>query len=136
MSHGARVERVVEASPARVWRALTEPSALAAWYWPPSFGMEVTFEAVAGGSFRIASARGMAVSGRVVAVEAPRLLELAWRWEGEELETSVVVELAAEGPDRTRVSVEHAGFPTEEAASDHATGWTDCLARLPGYLAG
>jgi uncharacterized protein YndB with AHSA1/START domain len=135
--HAARVERVVEAPIARVWQALIDPRELAAWYWPPSFGTEVELEPVAGGSFRIVSARvGMAAVGRVVAAEAPRLLELAWRWEGEELETSVMVELAAESPDRTRVSIVHAGFLTEDAASDHATGWTDCLARLPGYLAG
>lgn len=135
--HAARVERLVEAPVRRVWRALTDPAELAAWYWPPSFGTEVVLEPVAGGSFRIASTRvGMAAVGHVVAAEAPRLLELAWRWEGEELETTAVVALTAEGSERTLVAVEHAGFPTEETASEHATGWSDCLARLPGFLAG
>lgn len=137
LGHAARVERLVEAPIGRVWQALTDPDELAAWYWPPSFGTEVVLEPVAGGAFRIASVRvGMAAVGQVVAVVAPTRLELTWRWEGEALETGVVVELAADGPDRTLVAVEHAGFPTEEAATDHATGWSDCLARLPGFLAG
>ena len=135
--HAARVERLVEAPVGRVWQALTDPVELAAWYWPPSFGTEVELEPVAGRSFRIASARvGMAAVGRVVAAEAPHRLELAWRWEGEELETSVAIELVPDGAARTLVAVEHSGVPTEEAASEHATGWSDCLARLPGFLAG
>lgn len=139
-SYVARVERVVAAPPARVWRALMDAAELAAWYWPPSFATEVTMEPWAGGAFRIASARvGMAAVGRVVAAEAPSRLELTWRWEGEALETAVVVTLAADGADdadATRIVVEHRGFPTEVMAAEHAQGWSDCLDRLPGYLAG
>lgn len=94
----------------------------------------------AGGAFRIASARvGMAAVGRVVVAEAPSRLELTWRWEGEPLETAVVVTLVADDGDRadaTRIVVEHRGFPTETMAADHTQGWSDCLDRLPAFLAG
>jgi len=45
---------------------------------------------------------------------------------------TVQLESAGEG---TRIRVEHAGFPTAEAADEHAQGWADCLDRLPGHLA-
>jgi uncharacterized protein YndB with AHSA1/START domain len=67
-------------------------------------------------------------------VEAPA--GRVWRWVGNELETTVVVELTPDGSRLTRLAVGHAGLSTEEAASDRATGWSDCLARLPRFLEG
>ncbi len=135
MTATARAQLDVAAPPARVWRALTDPAALAAWYWPPRFATEVRLDARVGGAFRIASpVVGMAAMGRVLEVQEPELLALTWRWEGEDLETEVGIVLTAVAGG-TRVVVEHRGLPTETAADEHAQGWSDCLGRLPGYLA-
>jgi uncharacterized protein YndB with AHSA1/START domain len=134
VSHVARVERTVAASPVRVWQAVATAE-LAAWYWPARFATEAMVDAWPGGRFRFASAPvGMGARGRVTAADAPALLALTWRWDGEDLETTVTIRLEADG-DGTRIRVEHAGFPTAEAADEHAQGWADCLDRLPGHLA-
>ena len=65
----------------------------------------------------------------------PMALGLSWRWDGESEETAVRIELRPDGAG-TLVHVEHAGFPSAAAAADHTQGWSDCLDRLPGYLAG
>jgi uncharacterized protein YndB with AHSA1/START domain len=116
----------------RVWQAWTEPAELAAWFWPSSFGTAVTFE---GTSWRIAAVTPpMAASGTVLATSAPDLLVWSWRWDGEDLVTTVTIRLAPAGHG-CHLAVDHAGFPDQQASDDHAVGWRDCLARLHTRLA-
>jgi uncharacterized protein YndB with AHSA1/START domain len=128
--------RTLAAPPERVWRALTDPAALAAWFWPARLAPTAEVDRVeAGGRYRIASsAAGMAVAGGYVAVERPRRLELTWNWDGEAEETRVTIELApVEGG--TGLSLRHEGFADDATRDDHVQGWSDCLDRLPGWLA-
>ena len=132
--HTASVERLIAASPARVWTALSTPE-LAAWYWPPRFATEVVVEPWPGGRFELDSPpMGMAARGQVTAADAPVRLAFTWRWDGEADITTVTLTLEP-APSGTLVRVEHAGFATAEAAAEHAQGWADCLGRLPGHLA-
>ncbi|ACQ79317.1 Activator of Hsp90 ATPase 1 family protein [Beutenbergia cavernae DSM 12333] len=125
-----RLTRHVAAAPARVWRAWTDADELAAWFWPPSFGTTARVDLRVGGTYRVEStARGMAVSGDVVALEEPHRLVLTWRWDGEDDETLVTVTFAA-ADGGTDVVVLHERFTSEEDAANHAQGWNDCLDRL------
>jgi YD repeat-containing protein len=129
----ARYECDLAAPADRVWQALTDPAELAAWFWPPSFGTAVTFE---GTSWRIAAASPpMAASGTVLATTEPDRLVWSWRWDGEDLVTTVTIHL---GPARAgcHLAIDHAGFPDQQARDDHVIGWRDCLARLQTRLAG
>lgn len=127
---GLTIERLVAASPERVWRSFVDPVELSAWFWPPRLRPEARVDAVPGGELRIRSeVAGMGVSGRVTAVEEAQLLASSWRWDGEDVETAVTIELVPDG-DGTLVVVRHDGFLTEHAAHEHATGWGDCLDRL------
>src|SRR5690349_20779851 len=130
-----RLQRLLPYPAEQVWRALTEPAALAAWFWPERFGTTAEVDLHVGGRYRIAGpAVGMAASGEYRAVEPPRRLVFTWRWDGEPDETLVTVELAPD-PTGTLLSLRHEGFADDAQRDDHAKGWHDCLDRLPGWLA-
>ncbi|SDS80943.1 Uncharacterized conserved protein YndB, AHSA1/START domain [Jiangella sp. DSM 45060] len=129
-----QLKRHVPAEPARVWRAWTDPSELARWYWPASFAPTCDVDLRVGGRFRIASAAaGMAVSGEFAAVEPPARLVHTWRWDGEDAETLVTVEFLAGADGGTDVVVTHERFTDPGESANHAQGWNDCLARLVAY---
>lgn len=134
MSNAAIVERVVQASPERVWSAMATP-AIASWFWPPSFEATATVDAQVPGGIAVRSERmGMGFTGALTAVEPPRRLAWTWRWDGETLVTRVGIELAATASG-TAITVRHEGFPDRATADEHAVGWGDCLDRLPAFLA-
>lgn len=127
--------RTIRADRERVWRAWTDGTELARWFWPPSFASEVQVDARPGGTWRIASvAAGMAVSGAFIAVDPHKRLVYTWRWDGEEHETLVTLALADAPGGGTQLSLKHERFDGEQSATDHEQGWNDCLDRLPSYL--
>jgi uncharacterized protein YndB with AHSA1/START domain len=114
----------------RVWRAMTDPAALAAWFWPQRFAPTAEVDLRVGGRYRIdGPAVGMAVSGEYVTVEPPHKLVFTWVWDGEADETLVTVDLTptAGGTDLT---LRHERFADDETRDQHAQGWHDCLGRL------
>jgi uncharacterized protein YndB with AHSA1/START domain len=130
---GLRIERTLPAPPERVWHALTEAAALTAWFWPANFATTARIDARPGGELRIAAANGLAVSGRFRTVEPPRRLVLTWRWDGDDEETLVTIELS-EADGGTALVLTHEGFTADATRDDHRTGWSDCLDRLPAWL--
>src|SRR4051812_38819457 len=79
-----RMQRSFAASPARVFLALTDPTELAAWFWPPTLQPKAVSDARPGGEFRIEGKPGIAydliVAGRYRTVEAPGRLVFTWHW--------------------------------------------------------
>ena len=72
MSTDVTIDRTLAFPVERVWRALTDPAALTAWFWPRRFDPAVEVDLRVGGRYRIdGPAVGMAVSGEYVAVEPP-----------------------------------------------------------------
>ncbi len=130
MEHGQPECRARRRRPARARLAFADPDAFASWFWPPRLEADARVEAVQGGELRIRSdVAGLGVSGRVSAVVEGRKLATSWRWDGEDHETVVTIELVPDG-DGTRVVVRQDGFPDELTAAEHITGWNDCLDRL------
>jgi uncharacterized protein YndB with AHSA1/START domain len=135
MTAELRLHRTLAAPPDPVWRALTDPAALAAWFWPERLAPTAEVDLAENGRYRIANpSAGMAVAGRYVEVAAPRRLVCTWSWDGEDAETLVTIELAP-GEDGTRLDLVHEGFADDSARDEHVQGWSDCLDRLPGWLA-
>ena len=129
-----RIDRTLAAPPERVWHAFTDPAALARWFWPASMNTSVIVDLRPGGTLRIEAPGRMAVQGEYTAIDPPHLLAFTWRWDGDPTGTAVRLELSPVD-DGTRLVLVHHGFPDQQAQADHRTGWSDCLARLPGYLA-
>jgi uncharacterized protein YndB with AHSA1/START domain len=118
----------------RIWQALTDPVALAAWFWPERFATTAEVDLRVGGRYRIdGPGAGMAVAGEYTAVEPPRRLAFTWRWADETDETLVTVELTPVDAGTDLVIV-HSRFATAADRDNHAEGWSDCLDRLPGWL--
>jgi uncharacterized protein YndB with AHSA1/START domain len=117
--------RYLAHQPEKVWRALTEPEHLAAW-----FPTTIEGDRAAGATLRFSFPQGEAepFAGRMIACEPPRLMELAW------------------GDDVLRFELEpHDGgcllrfsdtlAELGKAARDGA-GWHACLDRLALAVAG
>lgn len=106
----------------RVWRAITEPADLAAWFpGVPRFG-----KLEQGAEFAVEGDIGG--SGRILAVDPPRLL--AFEWGGDELR----FELAPDGGG-CLLTFSHA-LSDLELGAQTAAGWELCLDRLAAQLAG
>jgi len=119
-----------------VWRGLTSADALRRWFWPEqSYGTSAETDLRVGGRYLIAGPRaGIAVSGRYTLIEPCQRLGFTWQWDGEADASEVVIELT-DTEMGTDIVVTHAGLPDEAAAENHSKGWSDCLARLPMWLA-
>jgi uncharacterized protein YndB with AHSA1/START domain len=120
-----RYKRRLPHPPSKVWRALTEPEHLAAWF-PTTIDGERALGAQL--QFRFTGMDLPPMEGEMLAFEPPSLLELRW------------------GPDLLRFDLEPDGEGTTlmftatmeelgKAARDGA-GWHACLERLAHDLAG
>jgi uncharacterized protein YndB with AHSA1/START domain len=121
----------------RVFRLLTDPAEVPAWWGPHGFTTpEAQLDAVVGGAyrFRMQPPEGEAfhLSGRFLAVDPPRRLVYTFGWEEpapDDTETVVTVLLATSGAG-TELSLRHEGFATPERLALHRDGWTQTLERL------
>jgi uncharacterized protein YndB with AHSA1/START domain len=114
-----RFERRLHHSIERVWRAVTEPAELSRWFvsevpWTPEPG-------------EVFEAEGE--TGRITALEPPRLL--AWTWGVERYS----FELTADG-DGCVLVFTHVFNPELGPSWQHAAGWETYFSRLDAHLAG
>lgn len=127
--------RRLNAAPARVYAAWTQPDQLARWFGPDA-GPVLTAEVDArpGGRFRILfrtlDGEQHDVRGTYQAVEPNRRLVFTWHWVSTpERESLVTVELRPIG-DGTELTLTHAQFFDEAARDGHQRGWTGTLDKL------
>jgi uncharacterized protein YndB with AHSA1/START domain len=126
--------RELSAAPDQVWLALTTADGLRGWFWPARFQTAVEADAREGGRYRIASpVADIAVAGEYTAVEPPGSLGFTWRWDGEDRESTVRIELV-KSEAGTELTLTHSGLDDDQV-EQHAQGWSDCLDRLPEWLA-
>jgi uncharacterized protein YndB with AHSA1/START domain len=100
-----RVEATYPHPPERVWRALTDPQAIAEWLMPNDFQPRLGHRF----QFRVANAKGWSgvVDCEVTELTPPR--RLAYTWASDKVDTRVAwtLEPSKEG---TRLVLEHSGF--------------------------
>ena len=132
------IERKLElaAAPERVWRALTDPAELSAWFpqladFEPIAGYEGWMEWDGYGRFVV----------RVEEVDVPR--RIAFRWEstagaGVDAPGSTLVEwtLAAGRDGGTVLHLRESGFVRPEQRAGNEEGWTEELAELAVLVEG
>ncbi|GAB4093303.1 SRPBCC family protein [Flaviaesturariibacter terrae] len=135
------IEQLLDAAPARVWAALTQPYEMKQWYFDiPGFRAEPGYE------FRFS---GGPEEGpqfehvcRVTEGLPPHLLAHTWRYEGYPGDSLVTFRLDPEGDNRTRLVLTHEGLETLSphhpafARENFVQGWTQIVTKsLPEYLA-
>ncbi len=134
------LQRRLNASPGKVFRAWTQPAQILKWMHPSGNEMiHAEVDAREGGSFRLVM-RGTdgaehEASGRYLEVVADAKLVFTWSWRSApESESFVTVALRPDG-DGTVLTLTHAQFLDEETRDQHAEGWTSTLDGLERYLA-
>lgn len=133
-----RVDEFLPHTPARVWRALTDPELIARWLMPndfaPAVGHRFTFRT----DPRPNAGFDGIVRCEVLASEPERLLRYSWR--GGTLDTTVTWTLVPEGRG-TRLFLEHAGFDPDDPTQQFTRrlldgGWrSNVMAALRSVLA-
>ncbi|WP_305983709.1 SRPBCC domain-containing protein [Roseibium sp. MMSF_3544] len=124
------LEQVCAARSERVWDVLIRPEL----WW----GSDIVLEACVGGRFHEPwhdSEGQHHTRGRVIEIDAPRLLKLSWKDDDWSFETMVAIRLAAQG-ERCRIVLTHSGWNStaagdrERLRTAHLRGWTHHLANL------
>ena len=118
-----RFERRLAHPPEKVWRAITEPEHLSAWF-PDTIVVE---EWAVGAPLRFEHP-DFQFDGEVLAYEPPTLLEFRWGTD------TIRLEVEAEG-DGTKLTLLDTIDELGKAARD-AAGWHACLDQLEAHLAG
>jgi len=119
-----RLTRRYDATPAEVWAALTDADSVGRWLAPA-----VALKLRPGGTFTLANG----VDARVRTIEHERLLELDWRFAGED-PSIVRLELAADGSG-TLLSLDHQQID-EQFGMTYISRWGSVLARFGAELGG
>lgn len=137
-----RLRCVLDAPPAAVFRALTEPEELARWWGPDGFGIpRVESDPRPGGTYRIAmrppEGAVFHLVGEFLDVDPPRLLRCTFRWEEpdpEDRETVVTLSLRALPGTSTELTLTQGAFATERRRALHEEGWTQSFGKLARLL--
>jgi uncharacterized protein YndB with AHSA1/START domain len=117
-----RLTRRYDASPAEVWRALTEPESLARWLARPR-----ALDLSPGQVFELELPNDARIAGCVREVEPERVLEVDWRAPGED-GSIVRFELARDGGG-TIVTLDHR-LIVERLGMRYMARWTRALRRF------
>jgi uncharacterized protein YndB with AHSA1/START domain len=136
-----RLDRVLPAPRARVFRACTEPEELAKWWGPRGFTTpSIEIDLRVGGRYRIAMQPPeddlFYLSGEFREVDPPATLAYTFWWEDPtpyDRETIVAMSLRDLG-ETTELVVEQGAFATEERRALHEAGWIDSLYKLEALL--
>jgi uncharacterized protein YndB with AHSA1/START domain len=130
-----KLTRLIEADPAKVFDAWTEPQHLNLWSAPEGMDVEAEVDLSVGGKYRIrmkgAEGEFNAV-GEYLEIDRPNRIRYTWSWEEEGndyYETVVTVEFH-DRDGATEVVLIHEQFPDADIAGKHTEGWTSCLNRL------
>lgn len=142
------VDRVIEASPERVYEAFVDPDELATWLPPEGFSAEVhEFDATEGGTFRMSfnadieelEPYASTFSGTYQELVPGERIVYTNSFESDdpgmagEMTTTVTFE---EVPDGTEVTARQAGIPENIPPQDANEGWNDSLGNLAELVEG
>jgi uncharacterized protein YndB with AHSA1/START domain len=118
----------VQGAVADAWTAWTTPEGLARWWWPHWPDTVYVMEARPGGRWSARSQEAATgVEGEVVRLDVPHTLELTWRWDGDDAEDHVRVDLAPQDAG-TSVTVRHR--TATRSGEDYRQGWEFVLGNL------
>ncbi|GCE08039.1 SRPBCC family protein [Dictyobacter aurantiacus] len=126
-----RKEKFIQATPERVFKALTEKQDLERW-----FVQEVDIELKPGGTIRTNWAPGMGEHGKVKEVRAPQLFSFTWEGAFSPTPTTLIFELRATR-DGTLLTFTHSGIGEGKGWEAYATmdkAWDAHLNDLTSWI--
>ena len=136
-----QLSRIIQASPQRVFEAMTDPEQVAEWWGPKGFSCpEVTLDVRIGGGYRIAMQPPEGdlfhLIGEYIDVQPPFRLAYTFRWEPPDPDDrETVAHLALRARDAaTEIDLSQGTFATMARRELHEAGWTESLARLASHL--
>ncbi len=140
-----RLSQMVNAPIARVFDAWLDPETLAV-FMKPAPGTEVqdiTVDARVGGAFELTMVIGetrVPIHGVYSRIERPNhsgVARLSFTWVSVRtvgVESEVALTFEALDSARTRLTLEHVGFPDQSSRDDHDGGWTRIVSTLGEQL--
>jgi uncharacterized protein YndB with AHSA1/START domain len=134
------MKRRLNASPAEVFEAWTDPRLLVRWFGPENVTtMEAQVDPRVGGAFRVVmlenSGERHEVSGSYYEVVENERLVFSWSWvTTPERVSRVVVTFKLDG-DGTILTLLHEKLFDEQAVAGHSHGWTGSLVKLEELFA-
>ena len=138
------VSRLIDAPPALVFRAWTQPEHIARWWGPQGFTtIYCDMDIRIGGRYRFGMRSPEGTEHWKVGVfreiVEPERVVFTFAWEasdgtpGHELLTTVTF---TEQDGQTLLTLRQAVFETTDGRDDHGRGWTSCLERFAEYMQG
>lgn len=135
------LKRVLPASRERIFRALTEPAELAAWWGPLGYTVpDIDVDLRVGGRYRFTmeppDGEPFHLSGEFLEIDEPSRLAYSFRWEEPDPDdrTTVVTLSLLEVGQATELSLRQGEFATEARLALHRDGWTDSFTKLRELL--
>lgn len=134
------LKRRLNARPAKVFSAWTDPEKLAQWMGPE--GVEVQSaetDVRVGGLYRLVmispDCKEHNVGGTYREVVPDEKLVFTWTWEGTPEQESLVTLTFKPDGDGTLLTLLHEQFVDESVRDHHESGWTGALEKLERFVA-
>ena len=136
------IKKFINALPARVYDAWTDPARLKQWFGPENVRTRnITAEVRVGGKYRwdviTQDGEDLAAFGEYRELVPGKKIVFTWQWDDDEAwenRTSVVTVELAEHRGGTELRLKHEQLPSEESQNRHNEGWNSLLDRLEHFL--
>ena len=136
------LKRRLNAAPAKVYAAWTDPAKIARWFGPSEVvagSVRADIDARVGGryrvSFKMQDGEHHEVAGVYREMVPNRKLTFSWAWHSTpERESQVTISLKPDG-DGTLLTLQHEQLFDQAARDGHESGWIGTLEKLEKYLA-
>jgi len=134
------LKRRINAEPAKIYAAWTDPQKIAHWFAPASVRAgsgHAVIDARVGGRFRVGfvleNGENFEVGGVYREMVPDRLLVFSWAWHTTpERESQVTVSLQPDG-DGTLLTLHHEQLFDQAACDSHQRGWNNALDKLASF---
>ncbi|MBU1375770.1 MAG: SRPBCC domain-containing protein [Alphaproteobacteria bacterium] len=133
--------RRINASPARIWAAITQPDLMMQW-WSPDAGptLSVDVDVRPGGRFsvvfRLLDGSEHNPTGIYQEVVPEKRLVFTWDLPGTPEPKSLVTFLLEPFDGGVELTLTHEQLPDDDARASHEAGWSGLLDKLPRFLEG
>jgi uncharacterized protein YndB with AHSA1/START domain len=136
------IKRSINATPARVYAAWTNPAQLKEWWGPEGVRTRnLTADVRVGGTYRwdLTSPDGedMTVFGEYRELVPGKKIVFTWKWDDDEIwqnRTSLVTVELSDRDGGTELRLTHVQLPSEESRDRHNDGWNSVLDRLEKFI--